>query len=179
MIPSDRAVTGHDLDDVRLSYGLSVDFARHLFCMSEAKWSEVVRKNGDEPIRDVTLALIVRLLDYNRWLFEPPRYPEPEEMRELFEKSCGARVSQKQLSVLLGADGSSAHRWLKDGSRQSPSVQVLMHFLEKAFLAVDESERASAYRAWEDIVREEGFARTGEDVLKTGKWTPLREDGDK
>lgn len=175
MTPPSRPVIGRDIEDLRMAYGLSVEDARSLFRMTAVKWSDIVRKGTDEPVRDVSLALLVRLLDSQPALLEPPEYPSPEEMKALFESIYESELEQKKLSVLLGADGSSAHRWLKAGSRQNPSVQILMLFLEKLLLTVHPEDKRDLLAQWERMVTDEGHARTGKDVFKTGKWDRLSE----
>lgn len=174
MIPSSRPVIGRDIEDLRMAYGLSVEDARSLFRMTVVKWSDIVRKGADEPVRDTSLALLVRLIDAQPDLLEPPEYPSPEEMKALFESIYESELEQKKLSVLLGADGSSAHRWLKAGSRQNPSVQILMLFLEKLLLTVRPEGKRDLLSQWERMVTNEGQARTGKDVFKTGKWDRQR-----
>lgn len=169
-IPHDRAVIGRDIEDLRMAYGLSVEDARSLFGMTITKWADIVRHNPDVPVRDVSLALLVRLLDMNRDLLTPPEYPHPEEMKALFESIYGVELEQKKLSVLLGADGSSAYRWLKAGSSQNPSVRVLMLFLEKRLLSCTVEARKRVLQEWEQLVLNEGQVRTGKDVFKTGRW---------
>ena len=169
-IPLDRAVIGRDIEDLRMAYGLSIEDTRSLFGMTVTKWADIVRHNPDSPVRDVSLALLVRLLDMNRELFTPPEYPHPEEMKALFESIYGTELEQKKLSVLLGADGSSAHRWLKAGSSQNPSVRILMLFLEKRLLSCTPDTRKQVLREWERLVANEGQVRTGKDVFKTGRW---------
>lgn len=170
MLPINRPVIGRDIEDLRMAYGLSVEDARSLFRMTQVKWSEIVRQGAEQPVRDVPLALLVRLLDSHRDLFQPPDYPHPGEMKTLFESISGSEMEQKRLSVLLGSDGSSAHRWLKAGSRQNPSVQILMLFIEKLLLSSPPGSQRDLLEQWEKFVFDEGHARTGKDVLKTGRW---------
>ena len=171
MIPTNRPVVGNDINDLRIQYGLSTADACYLFGMSMAKWSKIVCLGRDEPVTDVPLALFARLLDANPWLYTPPEYPSPNEMKELFQEASSEKINQRTISILLGADGSSAHRWLKLGSRQGPSVQRLMLYLEQTLLSAnDPATRAQALSIWKGIVEAEGYARTGKDVFKTGKW---------
>lgn len=171
MIPSNRPVIGQDIDDLRLSYGLSTADACYLFGMTMGKWS-LLKNSSNEPVKDASLALLVRLLDGNPSLFAPPGYPTPHEMKKLLDECQGSPIEQRMLAIMLGNDGSSAYRWLRLGAQQNPSVQRLMLYLEKALLSLPENERAEAIEMWKDIVREEGVARTGKDVLKTGRWKP-------
>lgn len=170
MIPSSRPVIGQDIDDLRLAYGLTTADACHLFGMTMGKWSET-KNASQEPLRDVSLALLVRLLDGNPGLFSPPQYPTPQEMKALFEACEGQPIEQYKISVLLGNDGSSAYRWLRLGSAQKPSVLRLMLYLEKALLALPEKERNEAFKTWKEVVNAEGSSRGISNVLKSGSWT--------
>lgn len=162
---------GKDLDDLRLTYGLSKTEGRALFGMTELKWSKTVIKGATQPVHDATVALLARLLDYNHWLFTPPKPPTPEEMKALLEEAQGAPMDQKRLAILLGQDGSAGHRWLKQHARQHPPVQALSCFLKKAFEAIPPDNWSQTLDTWEEIVRREGQVRTSADVFKTGRWT--------
>ena len=48
-----------------------------------------------------------------------------------------------------------------------------MLFLEKLLLTVRPEDRRDLLSQWERMVANEGQARTGKDVFKTGKWDRL------
>lgn len=169
MIPVSRPVINKDLDDLRLGYGLSVMDACYLFGLNMGKWS-MMKSMPEEPVSDVSLALLVRLLDGNPGLFLPPEYPTPAEMKELFDHCGGKPIRQKTLAIMLGNNESSGYRWLKLEANQKPSVSRLSLYLEKALLSLSEDRRFEALKAWQEVVQQEGYARTGKDVFVTGGW---------
>jgi hypothetical protein len=62
MIPSNRPVLGRDLDAVRQEFGLLTNDIIWVLSMSITRWMQVVRQAPDEPVKDPTLALLVRFL---------------------------------------------------------------------------------------------------------------------
>lgn len=174
MIPASRPVIGKDLDDLRARYGISVAEACHLFGLSPNKWSEIVNRGADEPVKDIPTALLARLLDNHRWLYEPPEWPTPEEMLELFEQSAGGRITMRTFSALLGVDTASGSRWLSHESGQKGASQRLMYYLRRLLVdyarADEDASRHLVFESWLQQVRNEGFARAGHDVIKTGRW---------
>mgnify|MGYP006870084542 CR=1 FL=1 len=75
MIPTNRPVLGRDLDEIKQEFGLSTADACYLFGLSITKWTHVVRQAPDAPVKDPTLALVVRLLDANPDLNEIHQTP--------------------------------------------------------------------------------------------------------
>lgn len=169
MIPVSRPVINKDLDDLRLSYGLSTQDALYLFGINMGKWS-AMKAAPQEVVKDVSLALLVRLLDGNPGLFLPPEYPSPSEMKDLFDHCSDRPIRQKMLAILLGNNESSGYRWLKLDANNKPSVSRLSLYLEKAILSLKEESRNDALQSWKEVVQQEGYARTGQNVLETGKW---------
>lgn len=170
MIPVSRPVINKDLDDLRLSYGLSVMDACYLFGLNMGKWS-AMKSAPNEPVTDVSLALLVRLLNENPALFTPPEYPSPAEMKDLFDKSQGEPIKQKDLAIMLGNNESSGYRWLRLNSNQKPSVSRLSLYLEKMLLSCKEDQRHDLLEEWMKVVHQEGYVRTNKDVFVTGQWT--------
>ena len=176
MIPTNRPVIGQDLDDVRQAYGLSVADACWLFGLSITKWSQMVRgseENPDapnEPIKDPTLALLIRFLDTFNDVEAVPSLPTAEEMFELLNSSKS--TPKKEMSILLGSEETATYRWTELGTRQPPAVGRLMYFLRLKLLGCSTTQRIDFMSKWESIVRIEGTARGVDDVFKAGSWNP-------
>lgn len=169
MIPDNRPVLGKDLDAVRQQFGLLTSDACWLFGLSITRWTQIVRKAAELPVKDPTLALLVRFLDQHPELPVIPKFPTASEAFELINSV--QETDQKRLSVLFGSEASAAYRWLR-GGRQSPAVNRLMHFLKLAMLAHPFEKRAEVLDEWSATVVKEAEARKAPDIFKTGKWNP-------
>ncbi|WP_041930342.1 hypothetical protein [Methylibium petroleiphilum] len=171
MIPKNRPVLGKDLDAVRTQYGLLVSDACWLFGLSITRWMQIVKRAGDEPVSDPTLALLVRFLADHPELSVIPKFPTVPEMYEMVNGVTP--TDQKRFSVLLGSEASATYRWLRvPGSRQSPAVNRLMHYLKVAMLSQRPNERGQLLEDWKETVDKEAKARGVVDVFKTGGWNP-------
>lgn len=170
MIPSTRPVLGKDLDAVRQQYGLLTSDACWLFGLSITRWMQVVRRAAELPVKDPTLALLVRFLDQHPELSVIPKFPSVAEMYEMV--NAVQETDQKRFSVLFGSESSATYRWLKAGSRQSPAVNRLMHYLKSAMLARQPEKRADLLERWRETVALEAAARGVPDVFKSGQWNP-------
>lgn len=170
MIPTSRPVLGKDLDSVRHQFGLLTGDACYLFGLSITRWMQIVRRAPDEPVKDPSLALMVRFLDQHPELSVMPKFPGVAEMFEML-KGIQA-IDQKRFSVLFGSEASATYRWLKAGSRQSPAVNRLMLYLRTSLMARPAEERADLLEDWMKTVQQEGQARGVSDVLRTGQWNP-------
>jgi len=172
MIPNTRPVLGKDLDTVRQQCGLLTADACWLFGLSMTRWMQIVRQGPDLPVKDPTLALLVRFLDEHPEALFMPKFPSVDEVYDLVEST---QVDKKGLaqrfSVFLGSEGSAANRWRRGaGTRQSPAVLRLMLCLKSAMLARQPESRAELLDGWRKTVDLEGQARKVDDVFKEGKW---------
>ncbi|MEJ6002604.1 hypothetical protein [Paucibacter soli] len=171
MIPTDRPVVGKDLDSIRIMHGMLTADACWLFGMSITKWMHVVRQAPNEPLRDPTLALLIRFLDQHPEMSVIPKFPEAPEMFDLINKIQD--VDQKRFSVLFGSESSATYRWLKSpGSRVSPAVGRLMHYLKMSLLANPPERRGVMLEEWRQTVQTEATARGVNDIFKSGSWKP-------
>ena len=168
MIPTNRPVLGKDLDSIAQQFGMLVSDACWLFGMSITKWMQVVRKAPDTPLRDPTLALLVRFLGAHPELNVIPQYPAAADMYKLVNKV--QEVDQKRFSVMFGSEASATYRWLKPGARMSPAVGRLMHYMTMAMLASSPEKRSQMLESWRETVQLEGQARGVADIFKTGTW---------
>lgn len=170
MIPSTRPVLGKDLDAVRQQYGLLTSDACWLFGLSITRWMQIVRQAAELPVKDPTLALLVRFLDQHPELSVIPKFPSVAEMYDMVKGIQD--TDQKRFSIMFGSEASATYRWLKAGSRQSPAVNRLMHYLKSALLSRQPEKRAELLEGWRETVSKEAMARGVPDVFKSGQWNP-------
>lgn len=172
MIPVNRPVIGSDLDDVRQQFGLSTTDAIWLYGLSITRWTQIVRKEGELPLKDPTLALLARLLDAFPDLQVVPRHPTPAEAYEtLLSASGGDPLDKKRFSILMGKESTGGYRWMTLGSRPSPVLSRLMHFLTIVLGKTPKDDMRDVVRAWANIVDMEARSRGSDDVFRTGKWS--------
>ncbi|WP_404666939.1 hypothetical protein [Roseateles asaccharophilus] len=146
--------------------------------MSITKWMHVVRQAADAPVKDPTLALLVRFLDQHPDMSVIPKFPEAQEMFDTVNKITD--VDQKRFSVLFGSESSATYRWLKpSGSRVSPAVGRLMYYLKMALMAKPPADRGVMLEDWRETVRLEAQARGVDDIFKQGSWKPKAEKAEK
>ena len=134
--------------------------------MSITKGTQVVRQNPEEPLRDPTLALLVRFLEENPNLSVVPEFPGPFEMYKLVSKVQS--VDRTRFSVLFGSEALAAYHWLKPGSGVSPAVGRLMLYFKLALQSRDPNDRAEVVDQWRSTVTEEAQARGVLDIFRTG-----------
>lgn len=170
MIPSNRPVVGKDLETVAQQFGMLVSDACWLFGISITKWTQIVRQAPDIPLTDPTLALLVRFLASHPELNVIPKFPGAAEM--FAEVNKVQAVDQKRFAILFGSEASATYRWLRPGSRMSPAVARLMHYMRMALLALPPERRVSEMEAWRLTVEQEGRARGVEDIFRSGAWRP-------
>lgn len=172
MIPYTRPVLGKDLDTVRQQCGLLTADACWLFGLSMTRWMQIVRQGPELPVKDPTLALLVRFLDEHPEALFMPKFPSVDEVYGLVESTqIDKKGLAQRFSVFLGSEGSATNRWRRGaGSRQSPAVLRLMLCLKSAMLARQPESRAELLEGWRKTVDLEGKARGVADVFKEGKW---------
>lgn len=170
MIPTNRPVMGRDLDEIKQEFGLSTADACWLFGLSITKWTHVVRQGADVPVKDPTLALVVRLLDANPDLNVVPQTPSSQEIFDLLRESL-PELDQKRFSIIMGSEATAGYRWLKVGSRHSPTLSRLMLYMHMALTRLPKKERVKALQQWRKTVELEASARGVDDVFSVGRWT--------
>lgn len=170
MIPTNRPVLGRDLDEIKQEFGLSTADACYLFGLSITKWTHVVRQAPDAPVKDPTLALVVRLLDANPDLNVIPPTPSSQEIFDLLKESL-PDLDQKRFSIIMGSEATAGYRWLKVGSRHSPTLSRLMLYMHMALTRLSKRDRVKALQIWWRTVEMEASARGVEDVFSVGRWT--------
>lgn len=163
IIPSNRPVLGTDLNEMltRLG-GISVADACWLFGLQRNRWYEIAK--SPEPLDDVSLALLVRLLD---------SYPEFSPIRPtpkaawIYEwlRDIDPNMDQRRFSLMLGREKSASHRWLKLGGEVSPKIERLFAIMQAMLTG-----KVDPITSIEPLVAQEAHAR-GVDVVRTGMWT--------
>lgn len=176
MIPTNRPVLGRDLDAVRQEFGLLTNDIIWVLSMSITRWMQVVRQAPDEPVKDPTLALLVRFLAQHPELAVVPKQPTAPEMLAFMNEI--ADVETKRFATYFGAESSAAYRWMRPDSHPSSSVTRLMHFLKTALLMQNSAGRTQLLEDWRKTVEQEARSRGVSDVFKTGRWTtPILDNG--
>ena len=177
MIPDNRPVLGRDLDAVRQEFGLLTNDIIWVLSMSITRWTQIVRQAPDEPVKDPTLALLVRFLAQHPELAVVPKQPSAAELFALMNEA--ADVEPKRFATYLGAESSAAYRWMKSDARPSSTVTRLMHFMKTALLMQDNAGRTQMLEDWRKTVEQEAKARGVDDVFKSGRWstTPIVDNG--
>lgn len=176
MIPSNRPVLGRDLDAIRQEFGLLTNDIIWVLSMSITRWMQVVRQAPDEPVKDPTLALLVRFLAQHPELAVVPKQPSATDMFAFMNEI--ADVEPKRFATYFGAESSAAYRWMRPDARPSSSVTRLMHFLKTALLMQDAAGRSQLMEDWKKTVEQEARTRGVDDVFKTGRWTtPILDNG--
>jgi len=137
---------------------------------------QIVRQAPDEPVKDPTLALLVRFLAQHPELAVVPRQPSAAEMFALMNEI--ADVEPKRFATYFGAESSAAYRWMRPDARPSSTVTRLMHFLKTALLMQDAAGRTQLLEDWRKTVEQEARIRGVQNVFKTGRWTtPILDNG--
>ena len=176
MIPSNRPVLGKDLDAIRQAFGLLTNDIIWVLSMSITRWTQIVRQAPDEPIKDPSLALLVRFLAQHPELAVIPKQPSTTEMFELLNEIT--EVEPKRFATYFGSETSAAYRWMRPDARPSSTVQRLMHFMRMALLMQNPSGRTQMLEEWRKTVQLEGRLRGIDDVFKSGRWTtPILDNG--
>ena len=176
MLPTNRPVLGRDLDAVRQEFGLLTNDIIWVLSMSITRWMQIVRQAPDEPVKDPTLALLVRFLAQHPELAVIPKQPTPSEMFALMNEA--ADIEPKRFATYFGAESSAAYRWMRPDARPSSTVTRLMHFLKTAMLMQDAAGRTQMLEDWRKTVEQEARSRGVSDVFKTGRWTtPVIDNG--
>lgn len=169
MIPSNRPVLGRDLDAVRQAFGLLTNDIIWVLSMSITRWMQIVRQAPDEPVKDATLALLVRFLSQHPELAVVPKQPNASDMFALMNEV--ADVEPKRFATYFGAETSAAYRWMKPDARPSSTALRLMHFMKMAMLMQDTAGRSQMLESWRKTVDQEAKARGIDDVFKSGRWS--------
>jgi hypothetical protein len=178
LIPLDREVCGADLALMQLKLKLSVADACHLFGQPMARWARLTKqdRDGNLPLSNKTLALLVRALDMHPEMCPILPSIEPPAIFESMGKYV-QDLDKKRFAVFFGCEASSGYRWLTKGSRVTPQLAKLQsifgRWLESA--AKRGTKAASeVIKSWEAMVLAEAIVSGVGGVFATGRWTAAR-----
>ena len=165
-----KPVTGQGLIELRESLGISVADMMWMLGISMRKWSEYTIQRKDEPVSDVTIEILARLLDRHPEYSMIPPEPDVAKFREEIGQIRGEELTLKEFAVLFGRQASSGHRWVnQDATLARPLAHLAQTVMRGLELQPDKQKRL--IKEWEDIVRAAGRARGVDDVMDTGRWT--------
>lgn len=167
MIPHDRPFIGRDLEDFRLRFGFTVDQICFVCGLTRNRWFLMTSKEKDLPIRDVPLAIMCRLIDENTELMFVPEFISPQELMARL-KEANYNVTQREFSILMGNNATSANRWTAGRKGASPNVRRLSHVVSTLVDAVGPETAMNQVR---DLVLVESLNRGIRDIFKEGRWT--------
>lgn len=169
MIPLNRAVVGHDIEELRVRRGWTVADALYIFSVSAPKWSTIVRRGKALPVHP-TLAIYVRLLDQYPHIAPIPVAPTAREMFVFLQQYIN--IDKKRFGIMVGNDASSGYRWVERGSAQPADVQKLFLIVKQMVEREQPENRAKVVEQWIDMVNREAAARGAPEPFKNGTWSP-------
>jgi hypothetical protein len=170
MIPANRPVIGKDIEALRQKFGYTVEDMSWLLGIAMPGWSRIVKQRPEEPLRDVTLALIVRYLDKYWERGYMPVFSTPEEIMNMIKadpklvKDIGGSVPLKKMGILVGRDSSAGHRWNRSRRGISPAITRASLLIKRLI------EEKGSVKDWVEIINTESQARGVPDVWQLGKW---------
>jgi hypothetical protein len=162
-IPTDRPVLGKDLETLRARLDCTSLECCALLGIPLTTWS-TWKNREDEPIPNPTAALTLRL--YDRFPELVPTNPTPEELRVLLVQVTGRKIPVSELSLLLGREKTSGHRWRERGAPSVP-VSRLMGILQRLL----ETKYLSGFVEYRTLLEREAAARGIPNLLEAGSWT--------
>ena len=164
VIPEDRPVLGRDAEAMRYKLNLTVGEMRFALGLAIQHWTAKVRDEENVPIRNVTIALILRYLDKHPE--NCPILPAPD-MKKIHGKTGW---SNQAFSLALGCHSTAAVRWLAGDTNPSQPVNRLARHLEY------EADRDNlAY--WTGLVLQEAKVRGLGNIFEGhDTWTPSEDD---
>lgn len=150
-IPTDRPVMGQDLSVLPQRLQCSTNRCCRLLGITITTWSDL-KNRPDEPIRNATVALLVRLLDHFPFLAGDTA--SLEDLRNQVEQAAGVGISLSELSLLLGKDRAAASRWGNDYAKPTEATTSLIDKLVKLL-----RQHPNAYPQFRRVVEQEAAAR--------------------
>ena len=160
--PDDRPIMGRDLEEFRIRHGLDLNGMEMVFGIaSRGAWYRLTRKQADEPIKDKTVAILLRFYS---------AHPEQIPIREIDIKQVWEKLglSATDYAQLIGRKGISGRDWERQGTRPLPVVREISKLLDRAG-----SMDHPIARAIQRFSNLEGKAR-GQAPLELGRQGPAR-----
>lgn len=117
------AVTGADVLAFKDMFSLTTTQLLRVLSITRAQFNSYT-SNLDDPVKDVALALTIRLYFRHPDLVESPGLFNVEE----WYQSIGGqtRIKKRLLSILFGRDANSGYGWLDKGARLTPKMYNLL-----------------------------------------------------
>lgn len=160
VIPNDRPVLGNDLEKLQYALGATVDEMRWLLGINAKYWNLYTKIAPRETVPKPALALLVRF--YGEYPDAVPLRPRlnPQAVYE----ALGGTL--KRLSLRLGTNETTGHRWIRKQTGFAPTTERLAHHM----LEMSKDDKGIA--AWEALVEKEAKARGIDDIWAAGSWSP-------
>lgn len=172
-----RPILGEDLDSLREQLGMSTMDACWLYGLSMTKWTLIAKRNlAKEPLKNVTLALLVRVL--RAYPEVSPVMPAPTA-KDVFAAILESQpaLDRKRMAIMFGCEASSGYRWLTTDSEIGPALVRLfkMFMLFHGEVITSPKKKAELVAEWDEMVNTEARARGVRNVFSTGRWVPVAE----
>jgi hypothetical protein len=155
-------VLGKDLETLRARLDCTSLECCALLGIPLTTWS-TWKSREDEPIPNATAALSIRLFD--RFPELAPASPTPEALQALLAQITGRNVPLYELSLLLGREKGSGHRWKVHGSPSTPVSRLI-----RALTTLLEARYLDGFVEYKKLVEAEAAARGAPDLMQTGSW---------
>lgn len=175
--PDGKPVRGEDLNLLREQMALSTMDACFLFGFSSLKWSQLIHRDDKVPLKNVTLALLARVLKKRPDL--GPFTPNPTATQVYGAlQNIDNTIDRKRMAILFGCEASSGYRWLTTESPIGPSLTRLFKIFMARYGEVKHSHKKSEalLEEWTEMVLIEARAREITDVFGVGRWVEVEDD---
>ena len=142
--------------------------------MSMTKWMMTAKKNGREPVRNCTLALLVRTLSAYPEVNPLPAPPSALKIYKLIAMHQ-PQIDKKRMAIMFGCEASSGYRWITVGSKISPVLSRLFMVFERLYVpATKRSSSAvlSVLSEWDRMVEAEALERLPPDRVNAACLCP-------
>lgn len=154
-----RPTTGSDVLDFIDTHGLKRLDACWLLGITPWRFGETIANREQEPLRNASMAILLRL--FEQWPEQNPlpEYPKP---RQVYDRAHALepRLSKRVFGMALGCHPSWASARLDQPDYSSPVVDRLLWLLEQRLDAAASAEEArEAIRQWLDAALAEWRSR--------------------
>lgn len=166
MLPSDRPVTGRDLEALRQKLDLLVNDFCFVLGISMAKWSRI-KKSPDAPLDDPGLAILARVLDDDPSLSLVPKAPTPQAVHDkIVAHKPYSAMPRRAFGIVLGRDASASYRWLEQQQHTGTVTDRLLIVLAKVL----DTKGLPGLEKWMTVVDTEASARKISNIWREGLW---------
>lgn len=150
----DHAITGSDITQFMSRFNLSMDDLSELLSVPKNRLPEILQTT--EPIKNVAIALLVRLYSENPELL--PRF----DIQEYYASLNGSEQQKlRHISICFGRDSSASYRWINKGRPMSDQSLSLGRLISRLPGGIAELQRLSVKEAM----------HRGVNPYKTGSWS--------